>query len=230
MQKLLLIYGGSRIGDTLHMLPYIYAHKNYEITWISGTYEKDAVEFIQQNYPNIVETKFIDDKLPMTIDDRIRFALSVKDSLSANYLKTFDKVENDIHISLDYADSKHQYYDPSVDYLPKVPFIDSSPYTCYHCDSISKWKYKNLDQYVFPGIPGYTIGKYHERGVTGTADKTCASMMGSATLIRNSILFIGIHSSMMCLNMYLNHPGLCIHFAKKLLRFSQYCNKIIDIM
>ena len=78
MKKLLLINGGLRIGDTFHMIPYIYDHQDFEITWITGTYEQEAVKFIQKNYPNIIDVKTYDDALPMNLSDRAKFAQKVQ--------------------------------------------------------------------------------------------------------------------------------------------------------
>lgn len=224
MKKLLLVWGGARIGDTLHLLPYIYEHQDYEITWLVGSYEYEVATFIQYNYPNITNIISLHDGFPMNIDNRVAFK-----SRYENYMdnKGFDKVETRIDISTDLTGD---YFKKGIDYLPKIQQEDCEPYICYHADSISHWKrMDNIERYVLPNIKGVTIGKQGERVVKGTEDRTGTTLLESAKLIKNSILFVGIASAMSCLNIYLNHPGICLQFSKGLFEFSQYCNKVKDI-
>lgn len=224
MRKLLLVFGGARIGDTLHLIPYIYEHQDYEITWVVGTYEKEVAEFIQYNYPNIVKIIPAIDGFPINISDRVRFR-----NQNANIVNVaeFDKVETDVNISTDMTD---KYFKKGIDYLPKIKQEYVEPYICFHADSVSKWKrVVNMEQYLLPGMKGITIGGKGEQVVKGTEDKTGLTLLESAKLIKNSMLFVGIASAMSCLNMYLNHAGICLQFAKDLFKFGDYCSKVKDI-
>lgn len=225
MKSLLLINGGLRIGDTFHMIPYIYNHQDYEITWITGTYELPAVKFIQQNYPNIKEIITYEDGLPMFREDRIKFNYKVK--LTQEYIDSFDKFENNIDLSLDLNPT---IWASNIEYLPKIQAESVAPYICLQADSISKWKQiLSVNKYL-SAIPAVTIGCKGEQVLPGTTDKTGLTLQESAQIIKNSVLYIGIHSSMSCLNLYLNHPGIVLHFTKNLLKFGDYNKKIIDIL
>lgn len=224
MKKLLLVWGGARIGDTLHLIPYIYEHQDYEITWLVGSYEYEVAKFIQYNYPNITNITSMHDGFPMSIDNRIAFRNKYEHYYEHS---KFDKVETRIDISTDLT---NDYFKKGTDYLPKIKQEDCEPYICYHADSISKWKHmSNINNYVIPNIKGVTIGRQGEKIVKGTEDRTGLSLLESAKLIKNSILFVGIASAMSCLNIYLNHPGICLQFAKDLFKFSNYCVKVKDI-
>lgn len=231
MKKLLLINGGLRIGDTFHMIPYIYDHQDFEITWITGTYEQEAVKFIQKNYPNIIDIKTYDDGLPMNLSDRAKFAQKVQ--LTEQEYQSYDLVESTITLSLDVNPTIYKH---GVDYLPNIqpakyyPLVNK-PYICYQADSISAWKHMDIiNQYKLPNIDGISIGKKGERVVPGTTDMTGMELSTSAQLIKDSILFVGIHSAMSCLNFYLNHPGVVLHFTSGLLQFSKYNKKVLDIL
>ena len=119
MKTLLLINGGLRIGDTFHMLPWLYKHKDFKITWITGTYEYEAVKFLQQHYQNIIEIKTIEDGLPMDIKDRYNFTKKV--NLSYEEYKKYDLVESDINLFLDVNAAKNAGSEP-----PNVSFTNSS--------------------------------------------------------------------------------------------------------
>lgn len=226
MKKLLLINGGLRIGDTFHMLPWLYRHKDFEITWITGTYEVAAVKFLQQHYPNIVEIKTINDGLPMDIRDRYNFTKKV--NLSYEEYQKYDIIESNINLFLDVNPTAYQ---KGVEYLPNITQESVAPYICYQADSISAWKHIDvINQYKLPNIRGISIGKKGERIVPGTEDFTGTDLNISAQLIKNSVLFIGIHSAMSCLNFYLNHPGIVLHFTPGLLKFSDYNEKVLDIL
>ena len=226
MKKLLLINGGLRIGDTLHLIPWFYNHKDFEITWITGTYEISAAKFIQQQYPNIVEVRAMEDGLPMDIKNRYKFNEGIQ--LSDKEYSQFDLVESDVNLSFDVNPT---IYQKGIEYLPNITKEDVAPYICYQADSISAWKHIDvINKYKLPNIRGISIGKKGERIVPGTEDFTGTDLNISAQLIKNSILFVGIHSAMSCLNFYLNHPGVVLHFTSGLLKFSKYNNKIIDVL
>lgn len=226
MKTLLLINGGLRIGDTFHMLPWLYKHKDFKITWITGTYEYEAVKFLQQHYPNIIEIKTIEDGLPMDIKDRYNFTKKV--NLSYEEYKKYDLVESNINLFLDVNPNAYQ---KEIEYLPNITQENVAPYICYQADSVSSWKHLDIiNQYKLPNIRAISIGKKGERIVPGTEDFTGTDLNISAQLIKNSILFIGIHSAMSCLNFYLNHPGIVLHFTPGLLKFSDYNKKVLDII
>ena len=226
MKKLLLINGGLRIGDTFHMLPWLYRHKDFEITWITGTYEAAAVKFLQQHYPNIVEIKTIEDGLPMDMKDRYNFNSKIK--LSYEEYSKYDLVESDVSLSFDVNPA---IYQRGIEYLPNITQENVAPYICYQADSVSAWKHIDIiNQYKLPNMKGISIGKKGERIVPGTEDLTGTDLNISAQLIKNSVLFIGIHSAMSCLNFYLNHPGIVLHFTPGLLKFSDYNEKVLDIL
>lgn len=226
MKSMLLIFGGARIGDTLHLLPYIYEHQDYEITWVVGSYEGEVARFIQENYPNIKKLIVKNDDFPMDIQNRLKFKEQY--TIEYSHIKNeFDKFENDVAISTDLT---NKYFKKNTDYLPKIKQIPTEPYICYHADSVSKWKQMaQMDKYVIPHIKGVTIGNQGETVLKGTENKTGLSLAESAQLIKNSILFVGIASAMSCLNIYLNHHGICLQFAKGLFKFGNYCSKVKDI-
>lgn len=227
MKKMLLVFGGAKVGDTLHMLPYIYEHQDYEITWITGTYEREAAQLIQKNYPNITDLRFIDDGVPQTgySSDMERFRNQVNIEQAK---KSYDKVETRIDLFLDL---NKDIYRKGIEYLPSIKKEEIEPYICYQGDSVASYKrVLDIDNYVFPKIKGVSIGRKGERIVRGTEDRTGLSLEESAKVIKNSILFVGIHSAMSCLNLYLNHAGICLHFTKGLLKFGDYNKNIIDVL
>jgi hypothetical protein len=67
MKKLLLIFGGVRIGDCFHAIPFLnyVTHEGYQIDWIHGLYTREVVQFLKDHTTiNIGETHEFEDGFP----------------------------------------------------------------------------------------------------------------------------------------------------------------------
>lgn len=209
--KVLMILGGFRIGDTFHLLPLIDSLKEDEITWVTGTYEKPAVELIQKYHSQIKQVVYVDDNTPTDFNSRTYFVKDYKDKLDR---LLFDRIIEDPGISVEWG------YRPER--LPKIkegsyfPVEPGQDYICTHSKSISEWKNRDLLAGIKYPLPTKSLD-----GLT--------SMEEAFSIVNKSRFLVGIHSSMACLAIYCNKPLICYGSGEHQLNFSSLRPHSIDI-
>jgi len=227
--KILLINGGMRVGDTFHLIPWFYKHQDVDIDWVTGSYESEAAYFIQAQYPNIKNIFIENDNFPGTLSDRLNFSNTHKDKYT-NTLYT-DIIYNH-EISLDTNDV---FWDTSASsiYLENIkPFIfpEKKEYIVIHTASVSDWKnIQVLNQLDFTKYNVYHICDAHKQ-LPNTVAFNSKNLNEIASLIKGSRLFVGIHSSLACLTLYLDKSAVIVHFGEGFLNFNKYNFKMLDIV
>lgn len=211
-----------RVGDTFHLIPFFDKYKDYEITWYSGSYEKDAVYFLKSKYPNIVETVIIDDGFPGNLVDRENFKANV---LKSADISQYDKVVEDTCISFDAGPLTYQLKDKYFDLQ-----YNNGNYIVYHLDTVSDWKRHSQIRNFIPTLPGFTLGREGDFIIEGTHDFRGQSLDLVANLIAGCKLFVGIHSAMTCLTFYINKPAIVIHPMEGLMKFGDFRSNITDLI
>lgn len=219
---MLLILGGMRVGDTFHLIPFFDKHKEYNITWYSGSYEQEAVKYLQQLFPNIIETVILNDGFPGNLKDRDDFKAKAFNQVD---ITKYDKVISDICVSFDAGPLTYQLKDRYFDLK-----YDIGNYIVYHLDTVSDWK-RHLQVRDFkPTLPGFTLGKKGDFIVPDTYDFTNHNLDLTSNLIAGCKLFVGIHSAMTCLTFYINKPMIVIHPMDGLMKFGDFRKNITDLI
>lgn len=220
--KLLLILGGMRVGDTFHLTPFFEENKDYDITWITGTYEKQAALFLQEMFPNISKIEFKDDGFPGSLNDRINFSNFYKNLIDRT---GYNKIVEDCCVSFDTGPLSWQLKDTYFNFEH-----NEGDYIVYHLDTISDWKKHSEIRGFDPVLPGYSLGTPGNYMVPGTTDFRGRPLKEVAQLICNSKLFVGIHSACACLNFYLNKRAIVIHPMDSLMKFGDFRKDTIDLI
>ena len=228
MQKALVVIGAKRVGGCGHLIPFFDSIKNAEVTWVTGTYERKMAELIQWMYPNIVELKFIEDGVPGDMNDCKRF---VDNFWSENSREELEKEFNDIYddptVSFDWTPL---YWKLKKTYFPQFPQTEGD-YIVYHLDTISDWKRHEAIRDLNINCKGYSLGKSGEFVLPGTIDFTNQPLTEVVKLIAGSKLFVGIHSAMSCLSLYINpRQAIVVHPQENLLHFSNYRENFLDLL
>lgn len=225
MKKLLYILGGMRIGDTFHCIPILdkFRKEGYDVTWITGTYERQAVEFLKGQFRNISNVHFYDDSKPTDLASRERFLEKYGKQEDWN---KYDEVVTDIRASFDNC-----YNDfPTLE----TKYLDfetaAGDYIVYHLDTCSDFKTCNFIRNLKLNHKGYSIGLPREFMLPGTMDFRGKPLNEVAELISKARLFVGIHSSMTCLTFYINKPAVVIHPFEGLLMFRDWRSNMLDLV
>ena len=223
MQKALVINGRGRIGDTAHLIPFFDSIKDKEITWVTGSYERQMAELIQWLYPNIVKLEIRDDGFPGDINDRIRFLEKYKVEFNES---DYDDVYDDYSISFDWSPL---YWKLKDNYFPIKK--TEGDYIVYHLDTISDWKRHEQIRGLDIKCKGYSLGSKNEFVLPGTIDFTNQPLTDVVKLIAGAKMFVGLHSAMACLAFYVNPKrSIIIHPQTNLLRFSDYRENFLDLV
>lgn len=227
MQRALVIIGGKRVGDNFHLIPFFESIKDKEITWVTGTYERQASELIQWMYPNIKELVIKDDGFPGNMNDCKRFVDNFWTENNREELeKEFDDIYDDPTVSFDWSPLywvlKDNYF-----HVKKT----EGDYIVYHLDTVSDWKRHYQIRGLDIDYKGYSLGSKNDFVLPGTIDFTNQPLTEVVKLIAGAKMFVGIHSAMTCLNFFINKtPSIVVHPQENLLRFSDYREGWIDLV
>ena len=227
MERVLVIIGGKRVGDQFHTIPFFESIKDKEVVWITGSYAKRASELIQSIYPNIVELKILDDGFPGDMNDCKRFVeKAYKECQDMIEGGQFDFIYDDYTVSFDLSSL---YWKLKDNYFPIKK--TKGDYIVYHLDTVSDWKRHLEIRNIETPIKGYSLGTKNEFVLPGTIDFTNQPLTEVVKLIAGAKAFVGIHSAIACLNLFLNKtPSILIHPMDGLLKFSDYRNGWIDLI
>lgn len=235
MSSVKLLLGGLMLGDTFHIIPYFNKLLREGVTkiyWVTGNYERTAVEFLQRFYP--IEAVFLPDHQPADLSARFQFSRS-----HGSALEQFnaDKTIVDVEASLCSGsfESERSLYTLNNIHLLDTPEEDS---IILHPQTIHDWK-------KVPGVSEadwqslgktcYTVGHAEEVLIPNTIDFRGKTFFEVAQKIRASKLVVGIHSAIACLTLHLDKPMLVCHPWKDappsaFLHFGYFREKMKDII
>ena len=240
MKSCLVIQGGYRIGDTTHLIPlFNKLSQDYEITWVTGDYEKEIAEFLASvkslNIKKLIVQK--EWRKPGDLSDREKFINQVlplgKEGAGIVNPKDYDKVVTDIRCSFEIA---YRYPDYLGNY-PELTYLNlteierkSLDYICVQPDSISKQKsLKWLVDLQYP-YRVVSLGKKDELLVHRAEDKRGVLLRESIKYLFQSKYNVCIHSSLACISFYLNKPTIVCHFFDGQFRFGDFHSNCIDLV
>lgn len=206
------------IGDTFHLIPFFELYKEYDITWVTGTYAQYASECIQYYYPNISKLIVFEDGNPNDISHREKFKNKIMNSKNID-IKEYDIVIDKTNLSFDVNQ------EISYKQLPiNNNIIKTEPYIVVQQDCVHNFKKINeLYDVKFP-IKTYSICNRDQIAIDNTI-RFEGSLIEISKLISGCTLFVGIHSGINCLAFYVpNIKGITLHFWDRLLKFSDFRN------
>jgi len=232
-RKMLMVLGGTRVGDTLHTIPFLKnACKDYRIHWVHGSYGKQAAQFIRDGVEgmDIVLEQKTDVKLPDGLKDTMNFATQNSDVFDyTGYDTIMPSIDSRktgypelvCHVTLNKEFSVcgvnfHRLKDSIVklkDDPPQGEHIVVQPVTC------SVWKnipsFYDLPSQIFGDRTVYNVGLSNERTIKGPNVQITngAHLTEVARLVRSARLVIAVHSSIACLAYYMGAPLICVAFG-----------------
>jgi hypothetical protein len=222
-----LLFGGMLLGDTFHTIPLlnwmIGEKQRAKIVWWSGTYERQAVEFLKKFYP--IEARYFQDGVPISREDRDKFI--------NNQLPRLMKVLKKVSWEVVHFDSKRNrnFTLKETEKLGAVP----GNFMVIHSSSRHSWKnipaIHAIDWRQFD-MPIVTVGGSGEHLIPGTLDFRGRPFFEVARLIASARLVVGIHSSISCLALYLDRPMIVCapDHDSAYARFSELKPQIVDLV
>ncbi len=229
-----LLLGGLMLGDTFHIIPFFNRLLQEGVTkiyWITGNYERTAVEFLEAFYP--IEARFFSDDSPTDFSARRRF--------SQNFGREFDSIDADIPIRDIEQSLCSGSFEPDLNLytLHNIHLLDgpAEESVILHPQTVHYWK-------KVPGIesanwqslgkPIFTVGHSTEVLVPNTSDFRGRSFFDVAKKIKASQLVVGIHSAIACLTMYLDKRMIVCHPWKDpsksaFLHFNNFKSQMKDV-
>jgi len=239
--KVLLVLGGVRVGDTFHAIPFfnfLHEQDKYSITWVCGTYARDAVTLLtQHSHLKGLFNKIIplDDGFPGNYLDIENFRDKVFNCYHLKGVDKFDLIISEPTI----IDATIKVVSTSLGTVGRVceyewlKLLDDTPseedYIVVQGYTRSDWK--NLDSILnvdYP-LPTKSVGLPNETLLHGAEDLRGKPIEEVALAIRNCRVFVGQHSSMTILAYYLGVPTIALHFMHKLFRLSTNKKDCIDL-
>lgn len=222
--KRLLVAGGFRIGDTFHLIPFLrnLSMPAAELHWISGSYERDAVEFLASSTDLAIHRTEI----------RAEFRRPDNNIDVAAFANNFSCAGTDA----DEIVLVREAHSPQMTPETFVPLklketVERGDYIVVQSTSISEWKScQALSAVVWP-MP---IKVLHKTGdpepmVLGGEVLRDRPLCEIAKLIFGARLFVGIHSAMTVLAFYLGTPLVVCHFMPGLVKFSKHRSAAEDV-
>jgi hypothetical protein len=205
VKRALVVLGGLRMGDCLHMIPYL-SHIKKEvdrITWITGSYEADVANLISK-YIEGIEVVVKPDGTPQNISDRVDFIK--KYTPSEEVRRQYDKVLCDPQMPFDQK--------------PNVPFTtiktqrNPQDYILVNENSLNaQWKKVSIQ--VPDDVRAVRIDRW-------------LSFQDLVSLALGAKCIISTHGFLACFAFYFDIPLICLHFCEGLFRFSDYRSRIVD--
>jgi hypothetical protein len=197
-----LLFGGLLLGDTFHTIPLLNwltgERRREKIIWWSGTYERPAVEFLEHFYP--IEARFFKDGMPREIKDRDKF-------LDAQVPRLMKVLKNEPREIVRFSWPAGHLRLSNIDRLQ----VTSADAIVIHPASMHSWKniaaIHDADWGQF-GIPIVTVGAPGEFLIPGSLDFRGRPLLEVARVLASARLFVGIHSSMASLSLYLGRPAI----------------------
>lgn len=248
-EKVLLILGGVRVGDTFHIIPffnYLREQEKYLVTWVHGTYAQEAVKLITQ-HSHLKElfkkTIPVDDGFPGNYEHIIQFRDTVMHKYHLKGMSSFDYVVEEPEIINPIIDGVAVVKGEVQTVLGKFVFDLSfnqlkllaseevrGDYIAVQPFTLSNWK--NIDDVLnvdYP-LPTKSLGLPNETLLQGAEDLRGKPIEEVALAIRNCQVFVGQHSALTVLAYYLGVPTIAVHFMEGLFQFSAHKDNCIDLL
>lgn len=254
-EQLLLVLGGTRIGDAFHAIPFLKkTSEAYHVSWLHGVYASSAIKFLREEvqdfeFENIpmVEKRPLPLDLSDVTDFFTYFALHKPFLDLSAYSKivpfemgtsqqTFEQLVcpttvNEVFVCEDIefnrkTDSLVHLIDPPE----KGSHIVVQPTT------VSHWKSSDplyqLGTKDFEGLPIYNVGGKGERPLVGENITVAngASWRETAHLLVSCKFAVTLHSSVACLAYYLGVPFIYISFMPNLFPFHVWRDNITELL
>lgn len=225
MKKVLLIQGAYRVGDCFHLIPYFEENKDNDITWAVGRYESEVAMFLSSEYKNISRLYISDDGVPGNLRDREVFRDRMHQELKDS-IHLFDKVEDRIDLSFDVNPNGYSLKEKYFDFVsePKQDYI------CTHLDTISDWKRHSKIRDLKLEGKVFGLGRKGDFILPNSLDFRGETFKDICELLSKCKLFVGIHSAISCLSLYLNVPSIVIHPMEGLLKFGDLRKGMQDLI
>jgi hypothetical protein len=205
VKKALVVLGGLRMGDCLHMIPHL-SHIKKEvdrIDWITGSYEADVANLISK-YIEGIDVVVKPDGTPQNMNDRVDFVK--KHTPSEEVLRQYDKVFSDPQMTFERR--------------PNVPFVtiktqrNPQDYVLVNENSLNaQWKKVSIQ--VLNDVQVVHIDRW-------------LNFQDLVSLALGAKCVISAHSFLACFAFYFDIPLICLHFCEGLFRFSDYRSRIVD--
>jgi hypothetical protein len=215
--KRLLVAGGFRIGDTFHLIPFLrnLSMPDVELHWISGNYERDAVEFLASSTDLKIHG----------VEIRAEWRRPDNNIDIAAFANSFSCAG----ANADEIVLVREAHSPQMTPETFVPLklketVERGDYIVVQSTSISEWKScQALSAVAWP----FPVKVLHKTGdpnpmVSGGEILRDRPLREIAKLISGARLFVGIHSAMTVLAFYLGTPLVACHFMPGLTKFSQH--------
>jgi len=229
-----LLVGGLCVGDTFHFTSLLNRLMDNEgvtqFIWMTGTFARQAVEFMGRCFP--IEPIFLfDTDKPLNINNIVEFKEVRK--------KEFEAIEADLSIddqNLGFNFSGVEYDSPELRFRNLEQFYDPSEPQCLivHPQSRNNWKNVSallkIDWPMF-GLPVYTAGAPDEVLIPNTIDFRGKTFVELAPKVLAAAVVVSIHSAVACFTFYTPtnlvtcHPG-----EGDYLTFSHFKSNALDIL
>lgn len=231
MKKVLLKFGGTRVGDTMHVIPLLKLLKdnNIECDWVYGRYETDVPELLKEL--NLVEylypTPFIDGPINTDMNSIKRFLNFVDKScvigedydaiITPNFPRGIFESDKDLGIDLAQA----PWAAPIIPNVTIDGWEKEGNYIACQPASISQFKtYRLLYNVRYPGDVK-SFGFPGEMPIDDSISISDRSLVEVVEELRTCCMAVTTHSAIGVLSYYLGIPLIMIHFwAKNLSSFS----------
>lgn len=226
--------GGLCVGDTFHVVPFLneLASQYDKIIWMTGTFSKQAVEFLVRCYPQL-EVIYRPDVLrekPLNAEDIEAF--------SRAYADEFDSIPADgqaVGIECCWV-VESQALRGGVRSFPRLNTLEVSVPSgiVIHPQSRNNWKnvaeLHSVDWQKF-GVPVYTAGSEGESLVPDSIDLRGISFIELAPYILAAKVVVAIHSAVACFTFYTPTNQVTCHVDDhSYLRFGLYKPNAVDIL
>jgi hypothetical protein len=198
-----LLFGGMLQGDTFHAIPLLNwlvgQRQRSKIIWWSGTYERQVVEFFKNFYP--IEARYFHDGVPWEIEDRDKF-------INAHLPKLLRFLRHNSWKPVHFDANANKIFN-----LRNAERLQAEPQGTIVIHPSSRHSWKNIpaiaavDWRQF-GLPVVTLGAPGEYLIPGSLDFRGRPLLEVAQVLASARLFVGIHSAMSCLALYLNRTAL----------------------
>ena len=254
-EQLLLILGGTRVGDAFHAIPFLKkASERYNVNWLHGVYATSAIKFLQEEVADFEFghiTAAERSLLPMDLSDVLDFYTAFSTHRSFLNLTQYAKiVPSTIKIvqstseqlvcpttACEEFDCEGILFNRRTDSL--IHLIDApskGEHVVVQPSTVSHWKSNEglyqLTSQDFGGLPIYNVGGKDEKVLSGEGVTVMngSSWRETAHLLVSCKFAVTLHSSVACLAYYLGVPFIYISFMKDLFPFHTWRDNVTELL
>lgn len=230
--NLLFVLGGALKGDTLHSLMHLKKlSKDFNITWIHGKYHRDVVKLLQKsNNLNIINTIELDEPHYVGNLNNIKlFNGTIPIQEYIGYDVYYNAIDT-IFPSKDMHNNKNNCIDLEYDLPEENRAYIGLQLSSYHSISFNIIKEITAIRQISSNFPLITFGLPQDSLHPNSIDKRGIDLYDIVKELNKCKLFIGIHSFVSWIALYLGIPVIACHFMSNLINFSSLHNNCIDLI